>query len=91
MDRVFLSSRAIDKESLCISAGKLVWEVTISITILSYDGNWVDPVMYSALLCISTTKLPQVRVKSDNKVQILTEDKPWKPINVHHFPLPVTF
>jgi len=41
------------------------------------------------LQCLKTLRLPQVRAK-DETIKILT-DKPWKNINVHHMPIPITF
>jgi exosome complex RNA-binding protein Rrp42 (RNase PH superfamily) len=89
MEKVFISSRAIDKESLCIANGKLVWEISVEISILAYDGNSIDPTFFAALMCLSSTSLPQVRVTGDSSIKIL--EKPWLPINVHHVPFPITF
>jgi len=57
--------------------------------LINYDGNLIDAVFLAALQCLKTLKLPQVRGKEDS-VKIL-EDKPWKNINVHHMPIPITF
>ena len=32
IEKTFLASRAIDQESLCVSNGKLVWQITVEIT-----------------------------------------------------------
>lgn len=90
IEKTFLASRAIDQESLCVSNGKLVWQITVEITAQAYDGNLIDSCLFAALLSLSTTKIPQVRVVGDTQINIL-HDKPWKPINVHHIPFPITF
>lgn len=89
LEKVFITSRAIDTTSLCINKGKYVWSLNIEISVINYDGNLIDSVFLAALQCLKTLKLPQVRGKDDS-VKIL-EDKPWKNINVHHMPIPVTF
>lgn len=89
LEKVFITSRAIDTTSLCISKGKYVWAINIEISLINYDGNLIDAVFLATLQCLKTLKLPQVRGKEDS-VKIL-EDKPWKTINVHHMPIPVTF
>ena len=58
LEKVFLSSWAIDCESLCISSGKLVWEVSVEVIIQCYDGNMIDSVFFAALLSLGTTKIP---------------------------------
>ena len=89
LEKVFLTSRAIDTTSLWISKGKLVWWINIEVSIINYDGNIIDALFLAVLQWLKTIKLPQVRAK-DESVVILT-DKPWKNINVHHMPIPVTF
>lgn len=89
LEKVFITSRAIDTTSLCINKGKYVWSINIEISVINYDGNLIDSVFLAALQCLKTLKLPQVRGKDDS-VKIL-DDKPWKNINVHHMPIPVTF
>lgn len=89
LEKVFITSRAIDTTSLCITRGKLVWSINIEISLINYDGNLFDAAFLAALQCLKTLKLPQVRGKEES-VKILT-DKPWKGINVHHMPIPITF
>ena len=89
LEKVFITSRAIDTNSLCVSKGKLVWSVSIEASVLNYDGNLLDSVFLAVLMWLKTLKLPQVRYK-DNKVTVL-DDKEWKNINVHHMPIPITF
>jgi len=89
LEKVFITSRAIDTTSLCISRGKYVWAINLEVSLLNYDGNLLDAVFIAALMCLKSLKVPQVRGKEDT-VKIL-EDKPWKHINVHHMPIPITF
>ena len=79
MEKIFLSSRAIDKESLCVAAGKLVWSITIEVSIQSYDGNLVDSTFLAALFCLSYIRLPQIRITG---TEITINHEKSKPINV---------
>lgn len=91
LDKIFISSRAIDRESLCVASGKLVWKIEINLSILTFDGNFLDPIFFTALLCLSRTMLPEVRI-TGTKVRVFkASERPLKPINVHHMPVPITF
>lgn len=56
IERILMSSHAIDKDSLCVIRGKLVWMVCINVEILSYDGNLIDPICMSILLSLKSIK-----------------------------------
>ena len=56
LERVLLSSRAIDKESLCLAKGQLAWMIIVNAEILSYDGNLIDPTCISILLALKNLK-----------------------------------
>ncbi len=52
IERVLLSSHAVDKDSLCIVHGKIVWMISVNIEVLSYDGDLIDPICASVLLAL---------------------------------------
>ena len=56
IERIWMSSHAIDKDSLCVVRGKLGWVVVINVEILSYDGNLIDPICMSILLSLKSIK-----------------------------------
>lgn len=65
IDKVLKSSRATDRESLCIVQGKLVWNVTVELFLLNEDGNLMDACFISAVLALMNTRLPEVTIKND--------------------------
>ena len=60
IDKVLKSSRAIDRESLCIVQGRLVWSLQVDLFVINEDGNLVDACFMAALACLMNTKLPEV-------------------------------
>lgn len=88
IEKITRSSRATDKEGLCIIQGKLVWSVTVSIHLLNDDGNIFDAVFLAAMLALKNTRLPEVSMSRD---QIKINDSKLKYMNVHHIPVCTTF
>jgi exosome complex RNA-binding protein Rrp42 (RNase PH superfamily) len=60
IEKVIRSSRATDKEALCIISGKLVWSITVSLHLLNDDGNIFDAFFLATILSLMNTKLPFV-------------------------------
>ena len=49
LEKVFITSRAIDTTSLCITKEKYAWAINIEVSLLNYDGNLIDAVFLAAL------------------------------------------
>jgi exosome complex component RRP45 len=88
IEKITRSSRATDKEGLCIISGKLVWSVTVSMHLLNDDGNSFDAFFLAAILALKNTRLPEVSMTRD-KLKI--NDSKLKYVNVHHIPISTTF
>jgi len=88
IEKITRSSRATDKEGLCIIQGKLVWSITVSIHLLNDDGNVFDAMFLGAILALKNTRLPEVTMSRD-KIKI--NDAKLKYLNVHHIPVSTTF
>ena len=88
IEKITRSSRATDKEGLCIISGKLVWSVTVSLHLLNDDGNSFDAFFLAAILALKNTRLPEVSMTRD-KLKI--NDAKLKYLNVHHIPISTTF
>lgn len=88
IDKTTRSSRATDREGLCIIQGKLAWSVTVQIHLLNDDGNAFDAVFLAAILAMKNTRLPEVSM-SKNMIRI--NDQKLKYLNVHHMPICTTF
>ena len=90
IDKVLKSSRATDREGLCIIQGKLAWSLTVEMQLLNDDGNLIDAFFMAAVLALKNTRLPEVSMKGDS---ILLNNSPAKQrfLNVHHIPVCTTF
>lgn len=90
IDKVIKSSRTTDREGLCIVQGKLVWNLTVELTVLNDDGNLIDAFFLAAVLALKNTRLPEVSLKGDT-IQIAREESRQHYLNVHHLPVCTTF
>jgi len=88
IEKITRSSRATDKEGLCIIQGRLCWSVTVSLHLLNDDGNTFDAFFLAAILALKNTRLPEVTMSRD-KIRI--NDQKLKYLNVHHIPICTTF
>lgn len=65
IDKVLKSSRATDREGLCIIQGKLAWSLTVELQLINDDGNLVDAFFLAAILALKNTRLPEVSMRGD--------------------------
>ncbi|CAN0922481.1 Exosome complex component RRP45B [Linum grandiflorum] len=94
VDRGLRESRAVDMESLCVLAGKLVWAIRIDIHILDNGGNLVDAANVAALAALLTFRRPECSLCGENGQEVVVhppEVKEPLPLIVHHIPIAVTF
>ncbi|CAI0541402.1 unnamed protein product, partial [Linum tenue] len=94
IDRGLRESRAVDMESLCVLAGKLVWAIRIDLHILDNGGNLVDAANVAALAALLTFRRPECSLGGENGQEVVVhppEAKDPLPLIVHHLPIAVTF
>ncbi|XP_030538880.1 exosome complex component RRP45A-like isoform X2 [Rhodamnia argentea] len=94
IDRGLRESRAVDTESLCILAGKLVWAIRIDIHILDNGGNLVDAANVAALAALLTFRRPECSLGGENGQEVIVhppEAREPLPLIIHHLPIAVTF
>ncbi|CAD5322890.1 unnamed protein product [Arabidopsis thaliana] len=94
IDRALRESRAVDTESLCVLAGKLVWSVRIDLHILDNGGNLVDAANVAALAALMTFRRPDCTVGGDNSQDVIIhppEEREPLPLIIHHLPIAFTF
>jgi exosome complex component RRP45 len=89
IDKVLKSSRAIDRESLCIIQGRLVWNLTVDLYVLNEDGNLFDACFLAAVACLMNTRLPEVTLTGPHKVNV--NETKVRNLNVHHIPVCTSF
>ncbi|KAK9269221.1 hypothetical protein L1049_000991 [Liquidambar formosana] len=94
VDRGLRESRAVDTESLCVLAGKLVWSIRIDIHILDNGGNLVDASNIAALAALLTFRRPECTLGGEDGQEVIVhppEVREPLPLILHHLPIAVTF
>ncbi|KAJ8751121.1 hypothetical protein K2173_016302 [Erythroxylum novogranatense] len=93
IDRGLRESRAVDMESLCVLAGKLVWAIRIDLHILDNGGNLVDAANIAALAALLTFRRPECTLGEENGQVTVHPPETVEPLPliVHHLPIAVTF
>lgn len=106
IERGLRDSRAVDREALCVVAGRKVWHLNITLTVLDNDGNLADACGLAALAVLSVYRRNDVTInnadtstsgstRDDTNTPLVVvhskEDREPLPLTLHHFPLPVTF
>ncbi|GAB4856016.1 hypothetical protein Ancab_024655 [Ancistrocladus abbreviatus] len=94
VDRGLRESRAVDTESLCVLAGKLVWSIRIDLHILDNGGNLVDAANIAALAALLTFRRPECSLGGEDGQEVVVhppEAREPLPLIIHHLPIAVTF
>lgn len=94
VDRGLRESRAVDTESLCVLAGKLVWAIRIDLHILDNGGNLVDAANIAALASLLTFRRPECSLGGEDGLEVIVhppEEREPLPLIIHHLPIAVTF
>uniref|UniRef100_A0A5B7B6T0 Protein ECERIFERUM 7 n=1 Tax=Davidia involucrata TaxID=16924 RepID=A0A5B7B6T0_DAVIN len=94
IDRGLRESRAVDTESLCVVAGKLVWSIRIDLHILDNGGNLVDTANIAALAALLTFRRPECTLGGEDGQDVIVhphEVREPLPLVIHHLPIAVTF
>ena len=63
LDKCLKESHALDTNILCVIPGKIVWKITVDISVIKNDGNIFDAAIISALSSWLTYKIPFFRTK----------------------------
>jgi len=56
IEKTLISSRAVDKESLCIQQGLFCWNIKVNTTLINYDGNIIDCMMIGVIASLKSIK-----------------------------------
>ncbi|KAI7990279.1 Exosome complex component RRP45B [Camellia lanceoleosa] len=94
IDRGLRESRAVDMESLCVIAGKLVWAIRLDLHILDNGGNLVDTANIAALAALMTFRRPECTLGGEDGHEVIIHQPEVReplPLIIHHLPIAVTF
>jgi len=65
LDNTLRRARAIDLESLCILAKKLVWSVRVDVHFLDHDGGLVDAACVAVMASLLSFRREDVEVRGE--------------------------
>lgn len=95
LERALKESDCLDLESLCVTAGELVWTIACDVALLDYDGASVDAAVLSAVAALRAFRRPDVSLSHSGSLSgSLTlhsaDEREPLPLAMHHSPLAVT-
>jgi len=70
LDNTFRRARAVDLESLCILAKKLVWSLRVDVHFLDHDGGLIDAACVAVIAALMAFRREDVEVRGE-EVQIV--------------------
>ena len=76
LDNTLRRARALDLESLCILAKKLVWSVRVDVHFLDHDGGLVDAACVAVIAALSAFRKEDVEVRGE-EVEIVQTPQLW--------------
>jgi len=65
LDNTFRRARALDLESLCILAKKLVWSVRVDVHFLDHDGGLVDAACVAVISALQNFRRPDIEIRGE--------------------------
>jgi exosome complex component RRP45 len=65
LDNTLRRARALDLESLCILAKKLVWSVRVDVHFLDHDGGLVDAACVAVIAALSAFRREDVEIRGE--------------------------
>ena len=91
LERSIKGSKAFDCDSLCVQAGKFVWDIVVELTIINNDGNIIDTINYATIIALTRYKKPFVGIEN-NVVRIYSpSEKATQFLSIHFLPIMLTF
>lgn len=70
LDNTIRRARALDLESLCILAKKLVWSIRVDVHFLDHDGGLVDASCVAVIAALQNFRRPDIEIRGE-EVQIV--------------------
>ena len=91
LERAVRRTEALDRESLCIIAGKCVWNIVLTVHLLSDDGAPLDAAVFACMAALRHFRRPDVSMDNGQAVVHPTDERVPVPLAFHHTPLCVTY
>lgn len=93
IEKAIRRSNSLDLEALCIIAGEKVWNITVDLNFLNFDGNFVDVGCFGAMLALHHFKKPDISIVNGGEdiiVHDIDERQPV-PLSILHVPICLTY
>ncbi|WFD36440.1 3'-5'-exoribonuclease [Malassezia cuniculi] len=91
VERALRRSEAVDRESLCIIAGKSAWCITITVHLLANQGAALDATILASMIALRHFRRPDVSVEDGQVIVHSTDERIPVPLSFHHTPLCVSY
>lgn len=91
MERALRYTEAIDREALCIIAGKKVWCINLTIHLLSDEGAALDAAVLASMVALRHFRRPDVTIADGEVIVHSPDERVPVPLACHHLPLCVSY
>lgn len=92
IEKAVRRTEAVDREALCVVAGEQVWNVQLTVHLLSDTGAALDAAVLCSMLSLRHFRRPDYTIENGNQVRLYSADERVPvPLAIHHTPLCVTF
>ncbi|TKY85144.1 hypothetical protein EX895_006224 [Sporisorium graminicola] len=92
IEKAVRRTEAVDREALCVVAGEQVWNVQLTVHLLSDTGAALDAAVLCSMLSLRHFRRPDYSIENGNQVHLYSLDERVPiPLAIHHTPLCVTF
>lgn len=91
VERAVRNTEAIDREALCVIAGKVVWHVHLAIHLLADHGAPVDAAVLASMVALRHFRRSDVSVVDGEVVVHSSDERVTVPLAYHHMPFCVSF
>lgn len=91
VERAVRHTEAIDREALCVIAGKVVWHIHLTVHLLADHGAPVDAAVLASMVALRHFRRSDVSV-ADGEVTVYSSDERVPvPLAYHHMPFCMSF
>ncbi|CDU24525.1 probable RRP45-Exosome complex exonuclease [Sporisorium scitamineum] len=92
IEKAVRRTEGVDREALCVVAGEQVWNVHLTVHLLSDTGAGLDAAVLCSMLSLRHFRRPDYAIENGNQVHLFSIDERVPiPLAIHHTPLCVTF
>lgn len=91
VERAVRHTEAVDREALCLIAGKVVWCVNLTLHLLADEGAALDAAVFASIAALRHYRRPDVSIEGGHVTVHSTNERVPVPLACHHSPLAVTY